>query len=731
MTTIPTTRPAVPAAPGRAGHAATAGAPVIDPLKLLKKHKWVLMGAAAAGALLGLIAHVVLMQVAPIYSPFTLYECMPLQSSISDNTPAVTSKDELEKFMATQVAMVTSDKIIDQTLTNPAFTTEAPRWSRPYLDRNGALNITEASRAVKRRLGASVIGESTLIRVSFWGTDRDEATAILRLIGQAYERDRRDINSNMVNERLGRLQANVDETDGAIRKRQADRETLLQNQSVDSLEQANSSVSDEIKNLNETLLGLRANIESLGSRRQSMEEELARPGGITISDDIRQRTEEDPSLVRVKDMVNAIAAELAASRKMYGPDHRVIKQLENRLEAQNLVLATERVRLQKQYFDSTLEGIRSQIASLQASESELLKKLEKAKLRAAELTQTLAKVKDIEQDITRLTATKGELAESAKKFIILNPSTLSRIVRVQDAQPPRAVSFPKLSVMLALGIFIVLGAVTGLVVFLEVIDQRVKGAADIAMIPRTRILGVVPHAAEDPAAPQKIETVFRDQPGGVMAESYRQLRATVIKRMQEREGKTLLVLSGMAGSGATSVICNLAFALASANVKVLVIDANLRRPSVHRVLGLAETPGLADVMEGKETLASAAKQTENPRVHVLPAGTASLRIVERLATHPMGEVLRQASDAYDIVLIDVAPAQIAGDALALAQRCDASMLVVRAFGEKRGMVARLRNELGEARAEFLGVVVNAARSLAGGYLKGNILAAHQYQNGKE
>ncbi|MCX5688960.1 MAG: hypothetical protein NTV94_04100, partial [Planctomycetota bacterium] len=72
------------------------------------------------------------------------------------------------------------------------------------------------------------------------------------------------------------------------------------------------------------------------------------------------------------------------------------------------------------------------------------------------------------------------------------------------------------------------------------------------------------------------------------------------------------------------------------------------------------------------------------------------------------------------------PAVVAGDGLALAQRVDATVMVVRAMSDKRGMVARIRNELGEARAEFLGVVVNGVRSSAGGYMKGNIRAAAEY-----
>jgi Mrp family chromosome partitioning ATPase len=114
---------------------------------------------------------------------------------------------------------------------------------------------------------------------------------------------------------------------------------------------------------------------------------------------------------------------------------------------------------------------------------------------------------------------------------------------------------------------------------------------------------------------------------------------------------------------------------------------------------------------------------------VLTAGAPEDRKYERLSGSAMTNLLKSAAANYDLILIDVAPAMIAGDALGLANRCDASMLVVRALGEKRGMVARLRNELTESRAEFLGVVVNAVRSAAGGYLKGNILAAHNYQNG--
>src|SRR5690606_38564461 len=120
-------------------------APAIDPIKLLKKHKWTLVGAAVAGALLGLIAHFVMLAVYPIYRPFLIYRCLPVQNEPGVLTPPVGFKDELEKFMATEVLTLTSDRIVDKTLADPAFTREAPKWSAGYMN-NGVLDMDRAAR---------------------------------------------------------------------------------------------------------------------------------------------------------------------------------------------------------------------------------------------------------------------------------------------------------------------------------------------------------------------------------------------------------------------------------------------------------------------------------------------------------------------------------------------------------------------------------------------------------
>lgn len=116
---------------------------------------------------------------------------------------------------------------------------------------------------------------------------------------------------------------------------------------------------------------------------------------------------------------------------------------------------------------------------------------------------------------------------------------------------------------------------------------------------------------------------------------------------------------------------------------------------------------------------------------MLSAGSREKRVFEMFSSERFSVLLAELKARYDLVLIDVAPALVASDGLAIANRTDASCLVVRAMGEKRGLVARLRNDLSEAKGEFLGVVVNAVKPSAGGYIRGNMRATHEYQNAGE
>jgi len=325
----------------------------------------------------------------------------------------------------------------------------------------------------------------------------------------------------------------------------------------------------------------------------------------------------------------------------------------------------------------------------------------------------------------------GEQEKSLSDLQAAAGLTSAQRVEVKVAATvPDLPTFPVLFVIVPAGMLIVVGLTVGVIVLFEMLDQRIQSASDIRMIPRTRSLGMLLDACEDPSAPKTISTAFADAPDSVFAEHIRQLRTNVSASIHRAGHHSLVVVGAMPQSGATSVITNLAQSLVANGTKTLIIDANIRRPGIHTALGLKAGPGLSDVLAGESSLESCVIKV-NDGLSVLQVGSSKNRMAEQLSSQKMKQLLQQTKENYDLVLIDVAPAIVAGDAVILSNMADASMLVVRAMSEKRGQVARMSREFNESSAEFLGVLVNAVRSAAGGYMRKNIRTSFNYRSKEE
>ena len=194
----------------------------------------------------------------------------------------------------------------------------------------------------------------------------------------------------------------------------------------------------------------------------------------------------------------------------------------------------------------------------------------------------------------------------------------------------------------------------------------------------------------------------------------------------ERCGYQMLLLAGgLPGAGTTTAATNVAATASAAGKRVLVIDANFRRPHLASALGGQDEPGLGDVLAGMATCDMVIHEDEEG-VSVMGPGRAANRVVERLSNGVFDEMLADLRSRFDLVVFDAAPAVVAGDALVLASKVDAAVLVVRAHQEQRGLVARLVHQLTDARCDLLGVVLNRARGTSGGYFKKNYATMAKY-----
>lgn len=248
---------------------------------------------------------------------------------------------------------------------------------------------------------------------------------------------------------------------------------------------------------------------------------------------------------------------------------------------------------------------------------------------------------------------------------------------------------------------LVLGIVTA--IWLDSIDSRVRNAADVEKMLELPVIGLTPQLEGREGSLPRLTHLY---PLSAMAESYRILRTNILFALRDNPFKTLMVATGRPGQGATTTICNLAIALAQIGKRVILIDADMRRPSLHKFFDVPNDAGLSTLLQGQGSLTDAFQKTGIENLIVLPAGPQPLNPSELLGSERMHELVGKLEEHCDLVLFDSPSTVVFSDGPMLASWVDAVLMVVSANEVPRGTEAQTRDLLRKAKANIIGVVVN-------------------------
>jgi capsular exopolysaccharide synthesis family protein len=202
--------------------------------------------------------------------------------------------------------------------------------------------------------------------------------------------------------------------------------------------------------------------------------------------------------------------------------------------------------------------------------------------------------------------------------------------------------------------------------------------------------------------------IMLSDPRSPAAEAYRSLAATIQFAYADRQLQTIGVTSAAAGEGKSTTTANLAIALAEGGRRVIVVDADLRRPAQHTLFGLDRQDGLSNVLVTDQAQLPLL-DTQTPGVRVLTSGPTPANPLEALASRRFDHVLALARAQADFVLVDTPPAGALADAAVLAPRLEGMLLVVSAGRTKRELARRAREQLERVNANLLGVVLTDVR----------------------
>ena len=189
-------------------------------------------------------------------------------------------------------------------------------------------------------------------------------------------------------------------------------------------------------------------------------------------------------------------------------------------------------------------------------------------------------------------------------------------------------------------------------------------------------------------------------------EAYKAIRTNILHLLKESDKKTILITSPYAGAGKTTTVANLAITFAQLGKKVLIIDCDMRKPSIHKIFSLHSTPGLSSILAG-DTDTDIIRETSYDNLHVLTAGAIPTNPSELLHSSKFTNLLNKLSEKYNILFIDAPPVDIVTDAVIISPQAAGTVLVIRQNSTEKEELLRTVQTLRKVNANILGYVLNA------------------------
>ncbi len=298
----------------------------------------------------------------------------------------------------------------------------------------------------------------------------------------------------------------------------------------------------------------------------------------------------------------------------------------------------------------------------------------------------------------------NELSEVAGRLSPKRPDGTEavRATILETAQVPDRPSSPNTTRNVGLGVVLGLLAGVGIAILRHILDTKVRSEQDVRAITSSPILGVVAFDQEVPEHP----VILRDEPLAAPSEAVRRLRTNLQFIDVANRPKSIVISSSIAGEGKSTIAINLAVSLSDTGARVILIDADLRRPSMADYIGIEGRVGLTTVLIGRATVDDVIQPLGNSTLDLLPAGQIPPNPSELLGSPTMAALLDRLSASYDMVLLDSPPLLPVTDAAVLTKMAGGALIVVGADRIHRPQLQETLAALETAGAHLFGIVVN-------------------------
>ncbi len=667
----------------------------------------VLLGALGLALALGLLR-------TPVYRGSVLIQIDPPESAASaarEAAGAAPARDEARAYHETQIALLQSRTLVRRVIDqldlgdSPALEPPGPwpglaeaadrlrellRLAQPgpghAAETQGPAAASDLEDRFLARLSVTPVAQSRLVRVGFDSPDPEEAAAVVQTLAENF-------------------------VTGALKRRHqasAPARAFLEYR----VRRARSELADAERRLSAFarevgIIDLKGQHDLLLERLRALETARTAAESARLAPDADPRPRGDPAADGAATPVQALqarkaelTAEVQEALKVFKPGYPKVAQLRRQLAELERRLRAES--------DSAEAAARAAAGARVQSEARLTARAEAIKAELLDLGERGNGYRVLEREVEgHRRVHEGLLARLAEVRARADPGP-NPIAIIDRAQVPARPLSPDLR--LNLGLAAVLGLLAGLVLawFRDALDDRVQGPAEVERYGGLPVLGLVPRGAavrtRRGAAERAVLSAWRE-PTTPAAEAFRSLRTALQFASPEGAPRVMHFTSAAPREGKTAAACATAVAFAETGARVLLIDANIRRPSLHRLFGLPNGAGLAAGLDGTAAVAGLPQASRVPHLWVLTGGAPPERPAELLSGPRLGALIDELAAEFDHLILDGPPVSDLADAVLLAHQADASLLTV-TLGTTRlsALVGALRRLRG-AGGPLLGAVL--------------------------
>ena len=587
-------------------------------------------------------------------------------------------------FIQTEFEKIQSQKVLDKVVVRCELTED---WKR--LNGGNLLDPIEARKILKKSIDIRQFRNTSIIELRAYDRDPRKAQEIAQALAMEYQNHRKDAQTARVKEGIKALEGRKEKTDKQILVMQANVDKLRTDLNISDAagEDSYSIIEPEIVRRYESELidvkGIHTSMFTLLEGLKALSDKELRDSILTAHPDAQLDV-----LIRE---LHTGQQTLANHGIDLGEEHPRIKGLKK-------VVATLEGQIDNR-IQGILAGLGLRVNSSQAQVEQLQRDVDAAKKRESDMRKTGREYFDAKRELSNTTRIRDTiLFRIMQEEVDLALPKESTVEITDEADRPLKAIRPNIPLNIALGVVVGLILGVGLAFFIEYLDTSVKTIDDVERALGAAVLGVIP---------QNVGSLLDEGDESPHAEAYRVLRTNILFAGRKDESQTTFsVVSGGAGEGKTTTMFNLAVVFAQMGDRILIVDSDLRRPSMHRYLKVSNNIGLTNYLLGQATIDEVIQTTELPSLHFIPSGKLPSSSMGILSSAKMKEFVAEMKSRYDYVFLDAPPIMGVSDATVLASMVDMCVLVVQYRKYPQMMTQRAKEMVTKVGGELVGVVLN-------------------------